>query len=228
MLLTMDATDRGGSVALSDDSRLLELRYEDSRRTHTDRVMPVIDQVLSKHNRTYADIEGIVVAIGPGSFTAVRLAVTTAKTLAMVCEARVLGISSLRAQAEFSRTHSGQIRSVIDARRDQVYLQDFEQRDSGGLSAPSEPEVRDSDLLLEGLNPANNPRLLIRSRSSELPESVDGVSVGSEWMCRPLALALTAIGQRRSTEQWDDVDGLAPLYLRSPDARRSKAKEKAK
>lgn len=225
MLLAIDATDRGGSVALSENNRLLELVYEDSQRTHTDRVMPVIEQILKKHQAEFSDLDRLVVALGPGSFTAIRLAVTTAKTLAMVCDARVLGVSSLRAQAEFVSNHKGRVRSVIDARRQQVYMQDFESRGQGDLAPVNQPVLREAENLSDGLAAGINPLLVIRSRSNEQLLDFVNVPVADCLLNRPLALALTSIAHRRNESEWDSYDQLAPLYLREPDARRSQQKQ---
>lgn len=223
MFLAIDSTDRGGSIALARDGRLLDLVYEDSQRTHTARLMPTIERLLSDRDVEFKALNKIAVATGPGSFTAIRLAVTTAKTLAEVCGASLAGISSLRVLAEYGRGHDGVIRSVIDARRGELYVRDFEPN-NGELAPLGPAEIQAPETFVEVSAELSSPLVVYRSRAWD-PAGYDwpaNTSFYPETLARPLAVPLVSLGtQRFDSGDADDPDRLAPNYIRESDARRS-------
>ncbi len=213
--LALEATDRGGSVALGKGDRLLEAVYENSDVSHSERLMPTVDRLLEKRNLSYRSIDRVAVARGPGSFTAVRLAVTTAKTLSMVCEAKLHAAGSLLVLAKFAEGCNRLITSVIDARRGEVYVQKFEPK-AGCIEPLTDPAVMATEELsiTKGV-------VVFRDRNlnwSDLPTEetvrrLDGP------ISRPLAVPLWQL--TRSGQPVDNPDTVTPYYLRKSDAQRS-------
>lgn len=120
VLLAFDTSIAVGSVAVGRGSKLLASATLDDRREHASRLVPAIDKALERAGMRVADVDGIVVGEGPGSFTGVRVAAATAKGLAHALELPVWAFSSLAAAALAEDT--GPTRYVLfDARHDRVY-----------------------------------------------------------------------------------------------------------
>jgi tRNA threonylcarbamoyl adenosine modification protein YeaZ len=214
MILALEATDSGGSIAFGREGKLLDVEFEDSDITHSERLMPVIDGILEKREVPYESIERIGVARGPGSFTSIRLAVTTAKTLAMLCDAELVAPTTLRVMAEYQRGNSGLITTVIDARRQEVYVQQFK-AESNTIEPLDGPELMDPESV-----PMNENPVIFRGRDLEWsaidPEQKNSVLPGS--LTRPLAVPL--FGLTSESESVEDPDTVSPCYVRKSDAQR--------
>jgi len=215
MNLALEATDRGGSIALGREGDLLDLVYENSRTTHSERLMPAVERLFDKQDKSLESLDRIAVARGPGSFTAIRLAVTTAKTLAMVCEAELLAPSTLRAMAEYVRGETGTVTSVIDARRGEIYWQTFSVS-TAGIKPNSDPQLTEPDELSD-----TGDRYVFRGRDLDVADvfASDDKWVLPEAATRPLAVPLLMIGDRE--QPVGNIDTVSPFYLRKSDAQRN-------
>jgi tRNA threonylcarbamoyladenosine biosynthesis protein TsaB len=214
MLLAVEATDRGGSIALARDDRIVDLVYENSQVTHSERLMPTIDELLEKRDVDYEDLGEIAVARGPGSFTAIRLAVTTAKSLAMVCDADLHVPSTLRVMAEYARGPGSLVTSVLDARRGEYYVQSF-RFDEDGTEPVDEPHL----VVPEELSTTEESLVVFRGRDQDRPD-FEG-TVLPEAVSRPLASGLVSIATSTDRERVENPDAAAPCYVRKSDAQRS-------
>lgn len=98
-LLAFDTSTASLVVAVVADGRILAERTIHAERNHSAYLVTAIDECLKASGILKADLDGIAVGVGPGSYTGVRIAVTTAKTLAWVLKIPVIGVSSLEAIA---------------------------------------------------------------------------------------------------------------------------------
>jgi tRNA threonylcarbamoyladenosine biosynthesis protein TsaB len=215
VILSLEATDRGGSIALGDRNRLLDVTYQESDVTHSERLMPTIDDLLEKRDIPYGSIDTVAVARGPGSFTAIRLAVTTAKTLSMVCDAELFSASTLSVLASCASGQADTVTAMIDARRGELYVQTFG-RAGDKFVARDQPRLEDpEDLTLESELAVFRGRDLGWGDVS-VPQEVQRMDSA---ITRPLAIPLWE--QATDGETVDDPDRLSPLYVRKSDAQRS-------
>jgi tRNA threonylcarbamoyladenosine biosynthesis protein TsaB len=227
MLLALEATDRSGSLALVEEGQICEMSFERSTVTHSERLMPEVDRLLDKRDCTYEDLTGIAVARGPGSFTAIRLAVTTAKTLALSLDLNVVAPTTLRVMAEYGRGRDRLVTTALDARRGEVYTQDFAPRD-GQLQAESEARLMTPDELREHCATLGDPVLVFRGRDLELdrqhwPEGVDQVP---ETLTDPLVSGLVNVAVGSTGGNYTmNADAVTPVYVRKSDAQRSREKD---
>lgn len=120
-LLGVDTTHRGGSVAVLDEDKLLGLIGFATAPGHAETLLPTIDAVLRGCAIGLSEIEAFAVVTGPGSFTGLRIGISTIQGLAFATERPVVGVSSLEATAHRYRVRSGWIASLLDARRGEVF-----------------------------------------------------------------------------------------------------------
>lgn len=93
--LLLDSSNIFLSVGIMKDGELFDFTSYESWQTQSENMVPEIDTLLKKHNVTRNDINGVVVAIGPGSYTGVRIALTIAKVMALALNIPVYPVSSL-------------------------------------------------------------------------------------------------------------------------------------
>ena len=130
ILLSIDTSGPACSAALLADDRLLGEIVINSALTHSETIMPAVDELLSRENLTCADVDLFAVAAGPGSFTGVRIGVSTAKGLAWGAQKPAIGVSTLEAMA-YHGLAAGEgtlVCAAMDARRSQIYNALFEIR----------------------------------------------------------------------------------------------------
>lgn len=118
-VLAFDSSSQALSVALLEDDQTVAQTCFNMKQNHSVTLMPTIDFLMTSVGWQPSDLGRIVVAQGPGSYTGLRMAVATAKTLAYALQIEVVGLSSLLALTDVS--FSGLVISLIDARRNHVY-----------------------------------------------------------------------------------------------------------
>ena len=118
-LLAFDTSNQALSLAILEDEHLLAQTTLNIKKNHSITLMPAIDFLMNSLDMKPTDLDRIVVTQGPGSYTGLRIAVATAKTLAHTLKIELVGVSSLLAlvpeQAE------GLVIPIMDARRNNVY-----------------------------------------------------------------------------------------------------------
>lgn len=120
-ILAVDTSTTVMGIALMDDHKIYAETVTNLRKNHSVRLMPMMDQLFTEINWTAKEIDLIAVAQGPGSYTGVRIGVTTAKTFSWALNIPLIGISTLEAMAYQHQHYNGSISPLLDARRGQVY-----------------------------------------------------------------------------------------------------------
>lgn len=116
------------SVALSKGAEIIGLKEEAGGNNHAKHLLPFVDEVLKQAKASMTDINGVAVSIGPGSYTGLRIGVSTAKGIAYTAGIPVMAISTLESIAQGAKTlwaesssEQPQIVPMIDARRMEVF-----------------------------------------------------------------------------------------------------------
>ncbi len=150
-ILAMDSSAVAASVSLCEDERLLGEYTICNGNTHSQTLLPMIEELLSRFGVTTDDIDLFAVSNGPGSFTGVRIGVATLKGLAFGKDKPCVGVSTLEALAHNLTVVDGLICPVMNARRGQVYTALF--RAKGGelerLLPDSAMAITELDAILE-------------------------------------------------------------------------------
>ena len=115
-VIAFDTSNQPLSVALFEDDKLIGQRETNVAKNHSVQLLPFIDELVKSAGWAPADLERVVVSQGPGSYTGLRIAVTTAKTLAFTLGIELVGISSLGLLATNVTTPGVTIVPVMDAR----------------------------------------------------------------------------------------------------------------
>ena len=118
-ILAMDTSNKALSLAILENEELLGQVTLNIKKNHSITLMPAIDFLMNSLDMKPADLDRIAVAQGPGSYTGLRIAVATAKTLAHTLKIELVGVSSL--QALIPEQVEGLVIPVMDARRNNVY-----------------------------------------------------------------------------------------------------------
>ncbi len=228
LTLALETSSLAGSVALLRGDQLVAQQLLPAGRS-AQTLAPAIDRLLRSSAVHPGQVNLVAVTVGPGSFTGLRIGVTTAKALAYAVGAQVLGIDTLEAIAEQSKPRSavgapresaGELHAVLDAQRKELFLARFNSSD-GQLLRLDDNRIVTGEAWLAGLRPGTvvtGPGLA--RWENRLPP---GVEAAPPALRDPLAETVGRVaiahypGGRR-----DDLWKLAPQYLRA-----SAAEEKA-
>ena len=118
----LDSSNTSLTVGLAKDNVLLESVSYEAWQSQSEHMIPELDNLLKKYHVDRKEIEDVVVAIGPGSYTGVRIAITIAKTMATALSCKVYEVSSLRCQKDKNRPSV----CVINARSGRSYFGVYE------------------------------------------------------------------------------------------------------
>lgn len=148
-LLALDTSNQAMSVAVMQDSTVIAETTINHRKTHSDLLMPTIQQLLAAAEWQAGDLDRVVVAAGPGSYTGIRIAVTTGKMLAYTLGIELAAVSSLAVLAAgVTHTHAI-IVPLMDARRQNVFAGGYQWRDGELLPVIADRHLAVSQLLAE-------------------------------------------------------------------------------
>ena len=118
-ILAMDTSNKALSLAILENEELLGQVTLNIKKNHSITLMPAIDFLMNSLDKKPTDLDRIAVAQGPGSYTGLRIAVATAKTLAHTLKIELVGVSSLLALVP--EQVEGLVIPIVDARRNNVY-----------------------------------------------------------------------------------------------------------
>lgn len=121
-ILAIDTSNNPLGIAVIDEEKVIGEYITNMKKNHSVRVMPTIEALLRDCELEPKDLTKIIVAKGPGSYTGVRIGVTTAKTLAWALNIPLVGVSSLAVlAASAGRYFNGVVSPLFDARRGQIF-----------------------------------------------------------------------------------------------------------
>ena len=207
-----------GEVGVAEDDRLLEQCALAVARKHARNLVPTLGDLLAGQEWSPKTIELVIVGIGPGSYTGLRVGVVTAKTLAYATGAALLGIDSMAVLAESAPADALRIATIADAQQGLVYATLFERVAPGAVSAP----VRATEILdahewasqLPEQTYVTGPGL---TRHAKLVGSNAILAPEEHW--QPTVQALLSVGWREyQAGRRDDLWSLEPSYLRPSSA----------
>lgn len=214
-ILALETSGTSGSVALLDEGQFVADARLDPAQRSTKLLAPAIKLLLTQAGWRPADVNLVAVAIGPGSFTGLRVGVTTAKTFAYAVAAEVLAMNTLEViAAQAADVSSGMpITAAIDAQRGDVYTATFRGETASQFDTVEPPAIRRASEWIAAFvsgTLATGPAL-----EKHLPQMPSGIVVASRELWFPLATTVGRLAAMKyAAGQRDDLWRLAPLYLR--------------
>ncbi len=219
MLLAIDTSTRYAGVALvNQEGQLVQLIQWRSQQNHSVELLPTIDAVLKREQITVKDVTAIAVALGPGSFSALRVGLSVAKGLAWANGLPMVSATTLEAEALAYASSGMPTCAVLDAGRGQLLWALF-QNDDGQLRKAGGEDIATPEELLQRL-PA--PVLICGEAVEKYGEALAkvaprGVRLATPYLPGQRVAALANMGYARlKASQTQDPAAIQPLYLRRP------------
>ena len=226
-ILGIDSSSISCSVAVLNENKLIG-KIVNNGLTHSQTLLPMIDEVLTKAKLTVKDIDLIGVTKGPGSFTGLRIGMATVKGMAAPFDTPCVCISTLEAIAHTaSEHHDGIFCAVMDARCNQVYNALFEEQ-NGELIRLCDDRAISIEELEKELIKINKPIILCGDGFAVCEKNFKEVqyTVADEEVRLPHASSICTLTEKYINEA-KSPDKITPAYLRLPQASRElKKKEK--
>jgi tRNA threonylcarbamoyladenosine biosynthesis protein TsaB len=219
-VLAIDTSNLVMGIAVLDEGKVLGEYITNLKKNHSIRVMPAIEQLMKETGVKPAELDRIVVAKGPGSYTGVRIGVTIAKTLAWTLKKELVGISSLEVLAQSGKYFNGFTVPLFDARRTQLFTGVYGQADSGEFENLWEDRIILLKDWLEKLQTTDKKVLFV---GNDLPIHQETISevLGSQAVFghvsdhNPRPSELGRIGMQRES---DEIHSFTPSYLQLAEA----------
>ena len=225
LILALDTCDARGSIAILRDGVALASEQHSVPQDYSSWLLPATDRVLSAGGVRLADIDLFAVAAGPGSFTALRVGMTTVKAWSEVYGRPVVPVSRLEALAEQVQQPGELVAAFVDARRDQLYAGLFQRTVTGFTLLGKESVIAPDDFLAEVSNQARNRPVtwisLDPAALTSTPVWVDRAELGESVILADslVAPAIARIAIRRAAEgHSSDALALDANYIRRCDA----------
>jgi tRNA threonylcarbamoyl adenosine modification protein YeaZ len=222
LLLAIDTSTTAITVALHDGASVVAESTTLDARAHAEHLAPNIRAALAAADAEPGDVTDVVVGIGPGPFTGLRVGIVTGRTFAFALGLPVRGLTSLDAIAHeaWLGGRRGDLLVATDARRKEVYAATYVLGDAGACRV-SEPIVsRAADLPAEvrALPAAGRGPSLYAEALSEAVAPLDASGGAlADLAVRRLRESPSGDGELQHVDPGHGFDGLEPLYLRRPD-----------
>jgi len=219
VVLAAETSTSINTVALCEGDRLLAEVVVESGRGHSERLLDTIAWLLAEGGITFSQVDLLATAIGPGSFTGLRIGAATMKGLAFSRQLPLAGVSTLRALARLSAPRDETVHALLDARMKEVFWAAF-RWEGASLVRETDDRVCPVDAVIDG---ARGPAYLIGDGALLYRDTIAAALPEARFACaeqhhpRAASVAQEALALAASGADLDP--GLiAPVYLRASQA----------
>tara|TARA_Y100000758_G_scaffold279523_1_gene225998 strand:+ start:10 stop:729 length:720 start_codon:yes stop_codon:yes gene_type:complete len=224
VLLAIDTSTRHAGIALAQEGQVISCRNWYSQTNHSADLVPAISETLDQHGLSPKDLDGIACALGPGSFSALRVGLSTAKGLAMASEIPLVGIKTLELEAYPFLFNGIPVNAITDVGRQEIavarFTADGEQDEETTIMKPEKllNETHAFSIFCgEG----------ILQRTDWLRQNLGGLGIVIPFSPSVRLWSLATLGQKMINEhRTDDISTLQPYYLRMPSIGTPKSRDK--
>ena len=226
LILAVDTSAKPVSCALVRDGKVLGSFYSNTGLTHSQTLMPMIQNLLDISNITVQQLEAIAVNAGPGSFTGVRIGVSAVKGLGFTYNTPCVSVSTLESMAEqVACSTDSVICCTMDARCQQVYSALFFKNELGDTVRITEDEAIAIADLENKLKSLNKPIILVGDGSvlcyNALKDSISDLQLAPPAVRYQSAAATATVAERYfAAGKTVTAEEMLPVYLRLPQAER--------
>ena len=148
-ILGIDTSAKTSSVGICEDNQIIDELFLDKGLTHSETILPMIDEILTRNGLSLDDIDALSVNNGPGSFTGIRIGVAVVKGLAFDKDIPCYEVSTLDSIAYNCKDKNGLVVATMDARRNQVYNANYQIIDGKAEKIKDDRTILIKDLYLE-------------------------------------------------------------------------------
>ncbi|MEO7135454.1 MAG: tRNA (adenosine(37)-N6)-threonylcarbamoyltransferase complex dimerization subunit type 1 TsaB [Vicinamibacterales bacterium] len=221
IILALDTTTRGGSVAVADGDCLLAVLQGDESRTHGERLPGELARALDQAGVARNRIDLLAVATGPGAFTGLRIGLSAMQGLAMTLNKPVIGVSALDAlAAQGGFLGADLIVPWMDAQRGDVFATLIDAKTAATIEPPT---AANPQVLLDAWRAHFAARhAIFIGDAAARDAALIARSAEGQWEARspaPLAPQIALLGHRRAQQGKAGLPHtLEPIYVRRPDA----------
>lgn len=220
--IALETSGLRGSVAAFEEDRLLVAHDLSESQRSAQSLAPALRELLREVGWQPGDVQLVAVTVGPGSFTGLRIGVTTAKTFAYAVGAELVAVDTLEVIGRQAPVDLTSLKVALDAGRGQVYAAAFQRLAEQPLASVQPSSIVDLAAWLASLAPGDavtGP--LITKLAKQLPT---GVAVVDESHRTPTAAGVAGLAwEKYQAGQRDDPMQLVPLYLRLSAAEEKRA-----
>ena len=216
-ILALDTVTEACSVALLHQGNIT---FEDelSPRTHTQRILPMVDGLLKNANLSIKEVDYLAFGRGPGSFTGVRVGVGVAQGLALGAELKVVPISNLTTMAEQAYQELGatEVIALIDARMNEVYFSQLVRTENGWIEKVKE-QVCSTERALVQFQLDNDKITVVGTGWAAYPQFAEqNLPLAISEITLPSAKYMLALAEQEIAKgNVKLVDEIEPVYLRN-------------
>jgi tRNA threonylcarbamoyladenosine biosynthesis protein TsaB len=213
-ILSIETSTSICSVAIHEQGELLALAEIKEPGAHAEKLVSLVDAALKQANLRLVDLAAVAVSQGPGSYTGLRIGVSTAKGIAYALDIPLIGINTLQAMAASQKIAEGEyVVAVLDARRQEVYTQTF--GDSLQELSPIEAVV-----LEEGVFASILEKGRVHFVGDGVEKVKEEIQHGNAMFIADWAISLSAKNmgalafEKHARQEWEDLAYFVPNYLK--------------
>jgi tRNA threonylcarbamoyladenosine biosynthesis protein TsaB len=219
LILLIETATTSCSVALADKDNIIALQEIDQRNIHAEVITVFIEQLFKETDRKFTDLDAVAVSCGPGSYTGLRIGISTAKGLCFSLDKPLIAVDTLAAMAHgiinketLSIDTNALVCPMIDARRMEVYTALFD--DAGNEIKPVSADIIDENSFAQVLS--NGPVIFFGDGAGKckaaLQHNRNAVFVDN-FVNSAKDILVPAL-QKLKAKQFVDVAYFEPFYLK--------------
>lgn len=221
-ILGIDTSTMAANVAVLEDDKLICEYTINTKKTHSQKLMPMIENMLKLSDIDIKDIDAIGICVGPGSFTGLRIGMATAKAMAHVNNIPLIGVNSLEVLSANMDLCNKKICSILDAQRNQVYTCKYIVEDSK-CKQIEEISIIPIDNLLEELSSTNEEWVILGEAAYKYKEKIEDISnitipSPSNNITKASSLCIVARDKFEQNIEVHNCYDINPMYIRKSQA----------
>lgn len=224
-ILAIDTSTMLGGIAIMDESRLIAESRLNVKTTHSERLMTEIDHCLKQSGFAISDIDVFGVAIGPGSFTGLRIGLSTVKGFSYATKKPIVSIPTLEALAWNFPYSRYPVCPMLDARKKEVYAALFKWEDGNFTGLISETSIKPEDLIRKALTITSDNKLIFTGEGVILYRDKIMEIMGEKAIFPPpekmvpSPANVASLGLKKALRgEFSEPISLIPIYIRKSEA----------
>lgn len=221
-ILAFDTVSSSFSIALKKDNNIIEVNKENIKN-HNEELLPILNSFLEENKISLNEINCIVMGIGPGSFTAIRIAFSTIKTICYAKNIPIIGASSLETLYQNIVSYNGIKLSMIDPRKGSIYANIY--KDNNKIKENLDLTYEEAVNLIKDISTKDDTITLCGDGFSKnetyFKENLQEYKLNildNSYNIIKASKSILISEERYNKKQFDNIFSLNPLYIRKSEA----------